>query len=182
YDSFENGDKRQSLILPTYTSKTGAAVNLRSSDIGALPLKYAEDPNNPGQWAGNDFIHLRYADVLLCRAEILNEINGPTQESVDLINQVRNRAFDDYYNSSHVKRLSDFADQTALRDYILKERGWELWCEGVRREDLLRHGTYLDVARSAGANRVSEKNLLFPIPTDALIENPIIGQNPYYND
>ncbi|MEI7502934.1 MAG: RagB/SusD family nutrient uptake outer membrane protein, partial [Paludibacter sp.] len=62
----------------------------------------------------------------------------------------------------------------------LKERSWELWCEGVRREDLLRQGKYIEVALASGATSASEKNLLFPIPTAALIENPNLGNNPLY--
>ena len=67
-----------------------------------------------------------------------------------------------------------------MRDQILKDRGAELWCEGVRREDLIRHGKYLEVARSVGASFVSQKNLLYPIPSYALNENPNLVQNPGY--
>src|SRR5665213_3478962 len=78
---------------------------------------------------------LRYADVLLSRAEALNELNGINQESIDLINQVKGR--------SHAKLL-DIADydQSTLRDAILLERGWEFFYEGKRRADLIRMGKY----------------------------------------
>lgn len=36
---------------------------------------------------------IRYADVLLMLAEAENEINGPTAEAVDLVNQIRKRAY-----------------------------------------------------------------------------------------
>jgi hypothetical protein len=182
YDSFESGDKRKNLIFQTYPSKTGQTVNLRTAgDVGGLAMKYGEDPNNPGQWAGNDYIQFRYADVLLCKAEALNEINAaPTQEIIDLLNQVRFRAFDNFDASNHKLKLSAFTTKEMMRDQILKDRGWELWCEGVRREDLLRHGKYLDVATSVGASFVSTKNLLYPIPSFALNENPNLLQNPGY--
>lgn len=182
YDSFESGDKRKGLIYQSYTSKTGQIINLRAAgDVGGLAMKYGEDPNNPGQWAGNDYIQFRYADILLCKAEALNEINAaPTQEIIDILNQVRQRDFDNYNSSNHFLTLSQFPTKDAMRDRILQEREWELWCEGVRREDLLRHGKYLDVATQSGASFVSDKNLLYPIPSYALNENPNLIQNSGY--
>ena len=35
---------------------------------------------------------MRYSDVLLRAAECENEVNGPTQQAIDWINEVRNRA------------------------------------------------------------------------------------------
>ena len=182
YDSFEPGDKRKLLIKATYTNKSNITVDLRADgDIGALALKYGEDASNPGQWAGNDYIQFRYADILLCRAEALNEVNAaPTQEMIDLINLVRKRAFDNYDTSARKLTLAKYPTKELLRLRILKERSWELWCEGVRREDLLRQGKYIEVALASGATSASEKNLLFPIPTAALIENPNLGNNPLY--
>ena len=55
-------------------------------------FKYWPDPNASSECNGNDIVYLRYADILLCRAEALNEQQGPKQESIDLINQVRRRA------------------------------------------------------------------------------------------
>lgn len=184
YDSFENGDKRKALIYETYENKSGQLVNLRTiGDIGGLAMKYGEDPNNPGQWGGNDYIQFRYADILLCRAEALNETSAvPTQEIIDLLNQVRKRAFDNYDTSIHKLFLNQFPTKELMRERILKERSWELWCEGVRREDLLRHGEYLNVARQMGASFVSDKNLLYPLPTWSIIENPNLVNNPGYDD
>lgn len=184
YDSFEAGDKRKALIYETYGNKSGQIVNLRTAgDIGGLAMKYGEDPNNPGQWAGNDYIQFRYADILLCRAEALNEISVvPTQEIIDILNKVRKRAFDNYDSSIHKLVLTQFPTKELMRERILKERSWELWCEGVRREDLLRHGEYLNVARKVGASFVSDKNLLYPLPTWAIIENPNLENNPGYEE
>ena len=70
-----------------------------------------------------------------------------------------------------IKQLSDFPDKESLRDWILKERGWEFWYEGKRREDLIRMGKYVETGK---------KNLLFPIPTSVIIENSHIEQNPHY--
>lgn len=50
----------------------------------------------PTNWSLTDcnFVVIRYGEVLLMRAEILNEINnGPTPEAIDLVNQVRRRGY-----------------------------------------------------------------------------------------
>ncbi|GIZ08781.1 RagB/SusD family nutrient uptake outer membrane protein [Flavobacterium sp. UMI-01] len=59
----------------------------------------------PGKWKReNEFVKenngspqnwpiLRYADVLLMYAEADNEINGPTPQSIELVNQIRARAY-----------------------------------------------------------------------------------------
>jgi hypothetical protein len=56
-------------------------------------MKYA-DPNGANTYYdGHSVDVLRYADVLLSRAEALNEIGGPTAEAVgSLVNQVKARS------------------------------------------------------------------------------------------
>lgn len=343
YDTFDDNDKRKALLIAEYKSKSGTQVDLRKSgDIGVLPLKYGIDPEATGTWAGNDKVMDRYAEVLLFKAEALNQLNGPNQESIDLINQIRGRAYgagisipaetvlEEEFNTevnenivgafamsnfdepngaawtydvdktgvlsgdnslhihviqsntefwtlqvradhqpvkkgrtyavrfkvkvskdinldfraegplSHTEvialkageakevtfdtgaagddgncvlffalgntggdydiwidavrfeakeqitgggnyqiQLKDFASKDDLNDWILKERGWEFWYEGKRREDLIRMGKYIEVGQKAGSN-FGEKNLLFPLPSYVLIENPKIKQNPGY--
>ena len=71
-----------------------------------------------------------------------------------------------------LNRFNDFPEH-------LKERGWEFWYEGKRREDLIRMGKYVETGKKYSTN-FSEKNLLFPIPTSVIIENSHIEQNPHY--
>ena len=89
----------------------------------------------------NNLPLLRLADIILCKAEILNELNGPTQESVDLINRIRERAFQ---NSAHNLALADYATKDDLRSAICDERMYELNLECVRRPDLIRMGLWKD--------------------------------------
>lgn len=181
YDTFNAADKRRRPALAEYTNKSGQTVNLRANgDIGALPLKYGIDPQAFGIWSGNDKVLDRYAEVILFKAEALNEINGPNQESITLINSVRRRAFDNYDGSANELKLTDFASKDALRDHILKERGWEFWYEGKRREDLIRMGKYIETGKQYAAD-FNEKNKLFPVPQAARVENPNLAQNPGYN-
>jgi hypothetical protein len=181
YDSFNSLDKRRRPALAEYTNKSGQTVNLRANgDLGALPLKYGIDPRAFGIWAGNDKVMDRYAEVILFKAEALNELNGQNQESITLINDVRRRAFDNFNGSVHELKLSDFTSKESLRTHILKERGWEFWYEGKRRQDLIRMGNYIQNGKQY-ATDFTEKNILFPIPQAARIENPNLEQNPGYN-
>ncbi|KAA6323628.1 hypothetical protein EZS27_026951 [termite gut metagenome] len=87
----------------------------------------------------NNLPLLRYADVLLCKAEILNELNGVNQQSIDLVNEIRKRAFG---NTDHA--ISGFVTKEDLRNAICDERLFELNNEGVRRIDLIRMGLWKD--------------------------------------
>ncbi|MBB4034423.1 hypothetical protein GGR21_000308 [Dysgonomonas hofstadii] len=89
----------------------------------------------------NNLPLLRYADVLLCKAEILNELNDVNQQSVGLINQIRERAFG---NSGHNYTTGDFSSKDELRSAICDERLFELNNEGIRRVDLIRMGLWKD--------------------------------------
>ncbi|MCF8346686.1 MAG: RagB/SusD family nutrient uptake outer membrane protein [Bacteroidales bacterium] len=179
YDTFDPDDKRRALAWAEYENKNGDVINLRDSDIGALPLKYGIDPQASGIWSGSDKILERYAEVLMYKAEALNEINGPQQESIDLINSLRERAFDNFEGTAHELQLSDFSSKEALRDHILLERGWEFWYEGKRREDLIRMGKYITTGQEH-ASDFGQKNLLWPIPAAVITENSNILQNSGY--
>lgn len=172
--SFEEGDERTSLILEEYINNNDEFIDLRPPNDNPRPFKYWPDNDyviGPGY--GNDVPEIRYADILLSRAESLNEINGPNQESIDLINQVRNRA------SLMDISLSDFGSTALLRDHILKERGWEFWWEGKRREDLIRHGLFIKKAQERGLP-AQEHHVRHPIPQFALDANKNLTQNAGY--
>jgi len=89
----------------------------------------------------NNLPLLRYADVLLCKAEILNELNGVSQQVLNLVNDIRERAFG---NGLHNYAMNDFTTADDLRSAICNERLYELNNEGVRRVDLIRMGLWKD--------------------------------------
>ena len=138
----------------------------------SFPYKNVFDPSSVGFQAGNDIPIVRYADILLSRAEALNELSGPSQEVMDLINEVRNRA-----NAPDLN-LSDY-NQDSLREAILEERGWEFWFEGKAREDQIRHGVFISRAQ-ARAKNAQDFHKIFPIPQVELDANPDLEQNPGY--
>lgn len=172
YNSFEAGDTRKDLILTSYVNKQGKTVSLLGQD-DTRSFKYWPDPNNQNNQNGNDIPEIRYADILLSRAEALNELDGPNQESFDLINRVRERA-----GLADIG-AADYGTKESLRDHILAERGWEFYSEGLRREDLLRMGKFIPGALARGKN-AQEYRKLFPIPQQAMDSNPALVQNTGY--
>lgn len=185
YDKFDKADTRLStLIKDYYIMKNGVPTLVdgrRTGRLreGALPLKYGEDTKSDGLFNGNDVVLIRYADILLLRAEALNEIMGPNQESIDLINQIRNRAFKN--DITKTVSLGQFATKDALRDFILQERQLELLFEGERREDLIRQGKYIQFAQARGVAGAVDYKVRYPIPSSAIIEGQgSIKQNDGY--
>jgi hypothetical protein len=122
---------------------------------------------------------MRLAEVYLTYAEAQNE-SGNSGEALKYINLIRERA--------GVEGLSASLTKEQIRDAVLDERGWELYFEGYRREDLIRHGKLLEKAKIIWEYYLDEpwtytndsfKNL-FPIPASAMIQNPLLTQNPGY--
>ena len=159
YDNFVNSfaanDARRGSILTSYTAVNGSTVTLLGKN-DSRSFKYFPDPASLSADAGNDIPELRFADILLARAEALNELIGPTQENIDLINRVRARA------NVTLLSLASFTKEK-LRDAILDERKWEFFTEGFRRQDLIRHGKFISNAVARGKN-AKDFQLRYPIP------------------
>ncbi len=140
-------------------------------------LKYEDYVNN-----SDNAPILRYAEVLLDRAEALARVNGIDQESIDLLNQVRERAI--IVKNLDGKRIDsspfidyeagDFATAQDLIDKILLERRVELAFEGQRYFDLNR----LD--KPVNGDPAGSNNLIFPIPQREIDANKHLTQNPGY--
>ncbi|MCG6186306.1 RagB/SusD family nutrient uptake outer membrane protein [Maribellus maritimus] len=172
-DSFDPNDARKEAIVEMYYNAGGNLVNLRTANTdNSRSLKYF-DNDQTGNFSGCDVPYIRYADILLCRAEALNELNGPTQEAINLINEIRNRAGVTPYT------LAEVGDQNNFRNLILDERGWEFFSEGKRREDLIRHGKFLEYAEERGLT-TSPKQVYFPYPLAEVDANPALDQREGY--
>lgn len=72
---------------------------------------------------------LRYADILLMRAEALIELNQNLPEAVSLINQIRTRVN---------MPVIGMASQSVLRERLRHERRIETAFEGLRYFDIIR--------------------------------------------
>jgi len=137
---------------------------------GIRVVKYVPDMKE--NWSGsqdnanNDYVMLRYADVLLMKAEALLR-TGNAADALIIVNQIR-----------AIRGATAF---TSLNlDNLLDERGRELYWESWRRNDLIRFGHFLDAVGTTRPSKSDNKYLLFPIPANALAANPALGQNPGY--
>ncbi|MEG1380594.1 MAG: RagB/SusD family nutrient uptake outer membrane protein, partial [Bacteroidales bacterium] len=97
----------------------------------------------PSNWSLSDvnYVILRYADVLLMRAEILNELDGPTAEAVELVNQVRRRGYG--LDMNQLSELADVpdtvkTDKDTFFKFLTDEYAREFLGEGRRRFHLIR--------------------------------------------
>lgn len=167
-NAYEENDDRLDLMVTSFVTTDGTFVQGLGNDQ-TFPHKYEFDPNSVGPSAGNDIPIIRYADILISRAEALNEISGPSQEAIELVNQVRSRS------GATPLALSGFTKET-FRDAILEERAREFFFEGKRREDLIRHDLFISNAVARGKN-AQPHHVLFPIPQVELDANELLNQN-----
>jgi starch-binding outer membrane protein, SusD/RagB family len=115
----------------------------------------------------SNLVFVRLADMILLKAEILNE-QGDLQGALDNLNSIRNRAGISTYSN---------LSQAELRLAIENERLLELSLEGHRWHDLVRTGRALELC----APRLSDPSrILWPIPARDLDINPNLTQNPSY--
>lgn len=124
---------------------------------------------------GNDFPHLRYADVVLMYAEALNELDK-RDDALVYLNKTRTRAGLDELSGEEVP------SKEAFRQALADERGREFALEGHRWFDLIRLELALDRFRELGYT-LDSHNLLFPIPQSQIeiVNNKsILWQNPGY--
>jgi len=118
-----------------------------------------------------NYTYLRYADVLLMKAEAFNEMNNPDSAKANL-NKVRQRARAGFAGTPPADLLADIttADQNQLRTAIQKERRVELAQEFHHYFDLMRWGK--SVSESAlGAHFNFDTKRYFPIPQAEIDSN-----------
>lgn len=168
-NSFDDNDTRKGTFVKSYVNTTGKTIVGYGSNK-TLSLKYKPDPNAVGVNSGIDLPEIRYADILMDKAEALNEINGPNQTTIDLVNQIRLRA------GISSLSLGSYTKET-LRTQILQERSKEFYFEGKEREDLLRHGKFISNAISVNGANAKEYHVLFPLPQAELDANSNINEN-----
>ena len=132
---------------------------------------------------------IRYADVLLMKAEAILQSNGSTTTAIDLINQVRTRARDMVAGGTVPANLNTpETDKATIMQWIMDERFRELAGEGHRWFDLRRWhiAGFIDLSNdffsssNAADMAFQEHYLYFPIPTNETDVNPNIIQNPGY--
>jgi hypothetical protein len=134
------------------------------------------------EFVDTDFPMFRLADAMLMYAEAVlrGGTGGTPAQALTYVNLIRERAYGD--TSGNIS-----SGQLTLQ-FILDERGRELFWECHRRTDLIRYG-YLtggDYIWSWKGNTkegvaTEEFRNLFPIPSFDLAANPSLKQNPGYS-
>lgn len=145
---------------------------------------------HPANSSGLDIPVIRYADVLLLKAEVFYHL-GQTEEALTELNKVRARAFK---NTDHNYIMSDIADKESFIDKLLLERQLEFALENERWFDLVRTNRFMTALKQVEryyniTDKVAQVvNLepqpyykLFPIPNNEIELAPgILTQNEGY--
>jgi hypothetical protein len=163
-----------------------------TSTSGKQLIKWSKNDltGGNGQSSANNPRLLRYADVLLLKAEAILQSNGSTSEAIGLINQIRTRARNmmpggltpaDYSTTE--------TNKTTIMSWIMNERFIELAAEGHRWPDLRRwhlagvltlNNAFFDATNTAQLGFDPNKHIVFPIPLTELDRNPNVTQNSNY--
>lgn len=177
-DSYEEGDLRKEVTLfyegcppfdgidydPTW-STTG--YNVRK---WCVPISISDKVDN----CPANIVVYRFADVLLMKAEALNELKK-TVEAQTPLNIVRTRAGLPNITTS---------DYAKMKEIIIHERRMELAFEGHRWFDMIRidDGDYaVNFLHKIGRKNATKGRLLYPVPQVEIDSNPLITQNQAYN-
>ncbi|MFQ7113813.1 RagB/SusD family nutrient uptake outer membrane protein [Hallella bergensis] len=216
-DTFDPDDKRltDDFISGMQFSANGDTLRCTMGNLVGRPLNYvnhvtsidASEENQGLRWGkfeyaegitnrlSNDFPLLRYADVLLMKAEALLRTNH-ADEAAKLVTMVRERNFAsnptkatvtgsdlmgntcyDYGRRDNILTTHDNANVKYGR--MLDELGWEFSQEGRRRQDMVRFGVFTTRAWFSHDASDASRNL-FPIPNKELLSNGNLKQNPGY--
>jgi hypothetical protein len=191
YDSWDSRDQRKSGTYAKYLFNP----NTNSVFTFLLPRyrKYIDtlNINTSASTRQIDRTILRYADVLLTKAEALNELNGaPTADAYNAINQVRRRAYKKYIESNNLSADAfDFKNLNyeQFRDSLRTETLHEFTYEQQRWFNLVRWKILVKTVKAVAAKatdpqvklkaNVSVKNYRFAIPQSERDLNPNLWQN-----
>lgn len=162
--------------VPLVFTDTIGDATVAAEDEGPRIMKFSVDPAHVAENNGNDFTFFRLAEIMLIKAEALNEKaanSGADAVALGLVNTLRARVF-----------TTPNPRATANRNDILQERSFELTGEGKRRTDLIRHGKYTTWTEATlnGHNAATaDFRILLPVPQSQLDANPLACQNPGYS-
>jgi hypothetical protein len=171
-----------------------------AADVGK-PLNYTNtltDLRDAHEWEGyrfgkyeikigtlracdNDWVAIRYAEVLFMKAECLLRTGNAAAAAV-IINSVRDRSFDTSKPVTAAELLANSSVNGVSVKFgrMLDEWGWEFTGEGLRREQQIRFGNYSTGSWTEHQPSSNSRNL-FPIPQNVLNANRNLVQNPGYN-
>ena len=177
-DSYETGDLRKdvTVLYSGCPDFDGIAYDPSWSYTGYNVRKFLVSKKDSPEYNTNpsNFVVYRYADILLMKAEALNEMSKTTAAETPL-NIVRKRA-----GLANISGKS----QSDMREVIIHERRMEFAFECQRWFDLIRigkNGEYaINYLKSIGKTNVTKDRLLLPIPQTEMDSNNAMVQNPGY--
>ncbi|WPP49186.1 RagB/SusD family nutrient uptake outer membrane protein [Catalinimonas niigatensis] len=189
-DAFEEGDPRlnHTVYKTGDVMPDGLIANVGNSTTGYLNKKYYVPEYERVGGAlqpGRDDIYMRLGKVMLWYAEAANE-NGNTQEALDALNQIRERAREG--NPDVLPDITE-TDQDALRELIWHEQRVEFGQEFERFYELVRQGRAGEVMRgyaekyntAKGSGYTDGVNEIFPIPQAEInLSGGVLSQNQGY--
>lgn len=180
---------RYSLFYPDLEKDFGDKIYGRSWEWGADEAwfkKYSRDyyRNNEDYFSEVNNRLVRYADILLMYAEVLNELDQ-TAAAVPYVNLVRARSKMAPLATAYPAAV---LSKDNFRERLKMERALELCGESVRWADLKRWGDLeaqqkVDVVAQRDPdfkNFIVGKHIRLPIPQTEVLNNPNLKQNPGY--
>lgn len=182
-ESYDQGDLRAEEKQFFFTQYTHESNRDQTVDLGGYFIWKHFDEVAQTTTANSDLNWpvIRYANVLLTYAEAANEVGGPSAEVYNAVNAIRERA-----NLGGLGGLS----KEALREAIWKERWFELCFENKTWFDMVRLRKAFNTEskqfedyvghRFSYGPVVTERELLFPIPTSEIRNNKNLSQNTGY--
>ncbi|GEP94395.1 RagB/SusD family nutrient uptake outer membrane protein [Chitinophaga cymbidii] len=205
FNMFDSADLRRDWAIAPYkyvvsngvTSKsfyTDAQIYERT--VGKWRREYETAATKNRVYNSTNFPVIRYADVLLMKAEAENEVHqGPTPEAYEAINKVRRRGYGKPVDVPDPAVDLAGLGQEEFLAAVQDERARELCFEGMRKHDLIRWGLFItnmkslvgDIDATApsaykyaanAAKNTTARNIWLPIPTTELTVNHLMKQNP----
>lgn len=193
YFAFDSADVRRRIFAvgQQFDARTGQPIRDRNGNLliftpeirdptqateaeGARIVKYSPDPNAVGGGNhGNDFVYFRLGEMVMIKAEALNEL-GRTAEAITELNRLRARGFPNQPS----KLLPATLSQAQVRDAVYRERLFEFVGEAKRRQDMVRFGTFTGARAFKTAGE--PYRILMPIPQPQIDINPLLTQNAGY--
>lgn len=168
------------IMTDLYVGTNGySSTKFRNKTRNGDPAPNA-DPN--GNWVDIDFPLFRLGEIYLIYTEAVlrGGTGGNSATALQYINLLRTRA----YNGDTGGNIS--AGDLTL-DFILEERGRELYYEAQRRTDLIRFDKFVTASYLwawkggvASGRSVDPKYNVFPLPVTDLSSNPNLDQTPGY--
>jgi hypothetical protein len=179
FDLFSSADDR-GIFYTQGQSKEIEDLTTFTDGYAAPKYKNLTSEGNAGSnltFPDTDYPMFRLAEAHLIYAEaVLRSNAGDESRALTLVNDLRNRA-----------GVSTISQSGLTLDFILDERGRELFWEARRRTDLIRYGLFTGSeytwpwkAGVQGGASLDEFRALYPLPASEVQVNPNLDQNEGY--